>query len=77
MLFSNAHEYELLEPLCVIVDKRCSAVHRGGTHDGRLFGRGARDQELDGNRDTRHKIYTGSGCQCDVKPYVMCSVILY
>ena len=23
------------------------------THDGRLIGRGARDQELDGNRDTR------------------------
>ena len=35
------------------VDKRCSAVHPGVTHDGRLFGRGARDQELDG--DTRHR----------------------
>ena len=49
----------------------------GATHDGRLIGRGARDQELDGNRDTRHKIYTGSGHQRDVKPYVLCSVILY
>jgi hypothetical protein len=26
------------------------------THDGILFERGARDQKLDGNRDTRHKI---------------------
>ena len=35
------------------VNKRCSTVHRGGTHDGRLFGRGARDQKLDG--DTRRR----------------------
>ena len=42
-----------------------------------MIGRGTHDQELDGNRDTRHKIYTGSGRQCDVKPYVMCSVGLY
>jgi hypothetical protein len=49
----------------------------GDTHHGRLIGRGARDQELDGNRDTRHKIYTGSGRQYDVKPYVPCSVYLY
>jgi hypothetical protein len=49
----------------------------GYTHDGRLIGRGARNQEPDGNKDTRHKIYTGSGRQRDVKPYVMCSVILY
>jgi hypothetical protein len=46
-------------------------------HDGRLFGRYASDQEPAGNRDTRHKIYIGSGRQCDVKPYVMCSVGLY
>jgi hypothetical protein len=50
---------------------------KGYTHDGRLIGRGARNQEPDGNRDIRHKIYTGSGYQRDVKPYVMCSVILY
>ena len=49
----------------------------GYAHDGRLIGRGARDHKLDGNKDTRHKIYTGSGHQCDVKPYVMCSVGLY
>jgi hypothetical protein len=49
----------------------------GYTHDGRLIGRGARDQEPDGNRDIRHKIYTGLGHQYDVKPYIMCSVILY
>ena len=49
----------------------------GATRDGRLIGRGACDQEPDGNRDTRHKIYTGSGRQCDVKPYVLCSVGLY
>jgi hypothetical protein len=29
------------------------------THDGRLIGRRASDQKLDGNRDTRHKIYIG------------------
>ena len=26
-------------------------------------------------KDTRHKIYTGSGHRCDVKPYVLCSVV--
>jgi hypothetical protein len=36
-----------------------------------------RNQELDVNRDIRHKIYIGSGHQRDVKPYVLCSVILY
>ena len=49
----------------------------GYTHDGRLIGRGARDQEPDGNRDTRHEIYTGSDSQDDIKPYVLCSVGLY
>ena len=47
----------------------------GATHDGRLFGRGARDQELDGNRDTRHKIYIGSGRQCDIEPYVLALLV--
>jgi hypothetical protein len=46
-------------------------------HDGRLIDRGARDQELDGNRDTRHKIYIGSDRQDDIKPYVLCSIGLY
>jgi hypothetical protein len=50
---------------------------RGATHDGRLIGIGARDQGPDGNRDIKHKIYTGSGHQGDVKPYVLCSVGLY
>ena len=36
---------------------------------------GARDQKPDGNRDTRHKIYTGSDRQYDIKPYVLCSII--
>jgi hypothetical protein len=49
----------------------------GAIRDDRLIGRGARDQELDDIRDTRHKIYTGSDRQCDVKPYVLCSVGLY
>jgi len=49
----------------------------GYAHDGRLIGRGVCDQELDGNRDTRYKIYIGLGHQFDVKPYIMCSVILY
>ena len=35
------------------VDKRCSAVLRGLSHEGRLIGGGAHDQELDG--DTRHR----------------------
>ena len=34
-------------------DRRCSAVHRGVSHDGRLIDGGARDQELDG--DTRRR----------------------
>jgi hypothetical protein len=59
------------------VDEMWLTIHKGYTHDGRLIGRGARNQEPDGNRDTRHKIYTGSGCQRDVKLYVLCSVILY
>ena len=42
-----------------------------------MIGGGARDQELDGNRDTRHKIYTGLGRQLDITPYIMCSIILY
>ena len=33
------------------VDKRCSAVHRGVSHDGRFDGGGAHNQEPDG--DTR------------------------
>ena len=37
----------------VLVDKRCSAVHRGVSHDGRFIGGGARDQEPDG--DTRRR----------------------
>jgi hypothetical protein len=49
----------------------------GYIHDGRLIGRGARNQEPDGNRDTRHKIYTTSDRQHGVKPYILCSVILY
>jgi hypothetical protein len=49
----------------------------GGTHDGRLIGRGARKQEPDGNRDTRHKVYTCLGRHRDVIPYVLCSVYLY
>ena len=35
------------------VDKRCSAVHRGVSHDGRFVGGDARNQEPDG--DTRHR----------------------
>ena len=35
------------------VDKICSAVHRGVSHDGRFVDGGARNQEPDG--DTRHR----------------------
>ena len=35
------------------VDKRCSSVLRGVSHEGRLIDRGTRDQELDG--DTRRR----------------------
>ena len=59
------------------IDRISSAVLRGVSHEGRLIGRGVRDQELDGNRDTRNKIYTGSGHQCDVILYVLCSIDLY
>jgi hypothetical protein len=49
----------------------------GYTHDGILISTGVHNQEPDGNSDTRHKIYTSSGRQRDVKPYILCSVILY
>jgi len=39
--------------LKVSVDRICSAVHRGVSHDGRLIGGGARNQEPDG--DTRRR----------------------
>jgi hypothetical protein len=32
----------------------------GYIHDGRLIGRDASNHKPDGNRNTRHKIYTGS-----------------
>ena len=35
------------------VDKRCSVVLQGVSHEGRLIGGGARDQEPNG--DTRHR----------------------
>ena len=34
------------------VDRISSVVLRGVSHEGRLIGRGARDQEQEGNRDT-------------------------
>ena len=37
----------------VLVDKRCSAVHRGVSHDGRFVGGDARDQEPDGDTGRR------------------------
>ena len=37
----------------VLVDKRCSTVLRGVSHEGRLIGKGARDQEPNG--DTRRR----------------------
>ena len=35
------------------VDRISSVVHRGVSRDGRLIGRGACNQEQEGNRDTR------------------------
>jgi hypothetical protein len=67
----------MCETYATLSTKDARQATEGDVHYGRLFGRGASDQEPDGNRDTRHKIYIGSGRQCDVKPYVLCSVILY
>ena len=39
--------------LWLSVDKRCSAVLQGVSHEDRLIGGGARDQEIDG--DTRRR----------------------
>ena len=39
--------------LCGNVDRISSAVLRGVSHEGRLIGRGAYNQEQEGNRDTR------------------------
>jgi hypothetical protein len=66
-----------LLPSASTVDKSYLAVHQEATHDGKLIDRCARDQKPDGNRDAKHKIYTGSDRQDDVKSYVMCSVNLY
>jgi hypothetical protein len=51
----------------------------GYAHDGDLSVDRCARHEPDDNRtqDIRHKIYTGSGSQHDVKPYILCSVILY
>jgi len=52
LLFDNFLEIEMakrgfmaLEE--VVVDKRCSAVHRGVSYDGRFVGGGARNQKPD------------------------------
>jgi hypothetical protein len=47
------------------VDKRCSAIHRGATHDGRLI---REVSEIRSEMVTRHKIYIGSGRQLDIIP---------
>jgi hypothetical protein len=71
----SAHTHPYLARQLSTNDARQSI--EGAIRDDRLIGRGARDQELDDIRDTRHKIYTGSDRQCDVKPYVLCYVGLY
>jgi hypothetical protein len=73
----RALQLAMSTPLELLSTKDAQQSTERYTHDGRLFGRGVRDQELDGNRETRHKIYTGSGRQDDVKPYVLCSIGLY
>ena len=40
-------------PKRLVIDRISSVVHRGVSRDGRLIGRGACDQEQEGNRDTR------------------------
>ena len=40
-------------PSAPTVDRISSAVLRGVSHEGRLIDKGARDQEQEGNRDTR------------------------
>jgi hypothetical protein len=73
----RALQLAMSTPLELLSTKDAQQSTEGYTHYGRLFDRGARDQELDGNRKTRHKIYTGLGRQDDVKPYVLCSIGLY
>ena len=63
-----------IEPLST---KYRQQSNEGYAHNGRLFCRGARDQELDGNKDTRCKFYIGSDRQDDIKPYILCSVSFY
>jgi len=43
----------MLEEFATSIDRRCSAVLRGVSHEGKLIGRGARDQEPDA--DTRRR----------------------
>ena len=57
------------------VDKRCSAVHRGVSHDGRFVGGGERDQERDGNTSTKTQDLDRFVHQYDVIP-ISC-VLMY
>jgi hypothetical protein len=50
----------MCETYATLSTKDARQATEGDAHYGRLFGRGASDQEPDGNRDTRHKIYIGS-----------------
>ena len=43
----------MLVEFATSIDRRCSAVLRGVSHEGKLIGRGARDQESDA--DTRRR----------------------
>jgi hypothetical protein len=49
----------LVRPYCYLAHQLSTKYRQqfteGYVHDGRLIGRGTRDKELDGNRDTRHR----------------------
>ena len=51
-LLLGSLDMEVYIYMCVYVDRISSAVLRGVSHKGRLIGRGACNQEQEGNRDT-------------------------
>ena len=59
-------------PSTPTVDKRCSAVLRGVSHEGRLISGGARNQEPDGDTRRRDSDLDRFGRLIDVIPYVLC-----
>jgi hypothetical protein len=69
--------YRDLIEMVALSMKRGRQSIEGYAHDGDLSVDRCARHESDGNRTQDTKIYIGFGRQHDVKPYILCSVILY